>query len=506
MLRCSVPKRQQGSVNSMQQTKEVPFYANRDDNMSCMVAVYRMVREYFDGRTYSWKEMDDLTGYTTGKAVWTLAPLTKLAAGSYDIRTIEPFDYRKYANQGEAYLKKAMPEQELTWQLAHSNILSIPKDIPAFLRTVRWENRRATTEDIDAMLTDGRLVFVTLNAKVLNGQHGYAPHAVLVIGREGGNYIVHDPGLPPQPSRRVPRELLYEAMGGDDNTAEVTGFKLKTKARQRLDQYVVSVRPRLSRAFIQKLCDDGKILVNGNHAKAGYKLKADDVVTIDYDESILDTVPDIDLPVLYEDADCIVLNKPAGILTHVQGEFNPEATVASFLKARGRDIVGERAGIVHRLDRATSGVIIGARTQHALSWLQQQFARREAHKTYLAVIEGHLKQPEAVIDMPIERNPKAPATHRVHPNGKHAVTAYTVLKESERYSLVELRPKTGRTHQLRVHMAHLGHPIVGDPLYGKGKYGDRLYLHAYRLEVTLPDEQRRMFEAPIPPEFSDIMQ
>lgn len=483
----------------------VPFYPNRADNMSCMVAAYRSIREYFEGGQFSWEAMDAFTGYQPGKAVWTLTALTKMAVGLYDIRTIEPFDYRKYANQGRRYLEVALPAEQLEWQLAHSNILDIRQDIPAFLRTVKWENRNATTQDIDAMLTDGRLVFVTLNSKALNGQDGYSAHAVLVIGREQGSYIVHDPGLPPQEGRRVPRKLLLEAMGGEYNIAEVTGFKLKTKARQRLDQYVVSQRPRLSRAFIQKLCDDGKILVNGKPAKAGLKLKEQDEVTVDYDEAILETVPDIDLPVLYEDADCIVMNKPAGILTHVQGEFNPEATVASFLRARGKDVVGERAGIVHRLDRATSGVIIGARTQHALSWLQQQFARRTAKKTYIAVVQGHMKQPEAIIDMPIERNPKAPATHRVHANGKHAVTAYTVLRENDTYSLLELHPETGRTHQLRVHLAHIGNPIVGDPLYGKGKYGDRLYLHAYKLEITLPDEQQRTFEAPVPPEFDEIM-
>jgi 23S rRNA pseudouridine1911/1915/1917 synthase len=225
-----------------------------------------------------------------------------------------------------------------------------------------------------------------------------------------------------------------------------------------------------------------------------------------YDEKILDTVPDIDLPILYEDSDCVVINKPAGVLTHVQGEFSPEATVASFLKNRGKDITGERAGIVHRLDRPTSGVIIGAKTLHALQWLQQQFARRDAKKTYIAVVQGHLKEPEAIIDMPIQRNPKAPATHRVGANGKSALTRYKVLQETEKYSLVELKPETGRTHQLRVHLSHIGHPIIGDPLYGKGKYGDRLYLHAASLEITLPDGETHTFTAPLPPEFKEIMQ
>lgn len=486
--------------------KTVPFYPNHEDRNHCTAAIYRSLLEYFLGLKMGWQEMDEFVGYKDGRAAWTVAPLTKMSGMGFDIRMIEPFDYRKYLSRGREYIYESLPPEKADWMLAHSNILDIQEYIPAFLRTVGWENRPATTQDIDAMLTDGRLVFVTLNSRVLNGQEGYADHAVLIIGRERGDYIAHDPGPEPVEARRISRNKLWEAMGGEENTAEVTGFKLYTKAKQRLDQYVVSQRPRLSRAFVQKLCDDGKILVNGKPAKPGYKLKADDDVTIDYDEAILDTVPEIDLPVLYEDAECVVVNKPAGVLTHVQGEFNPEATVASFLRSRGKDVVGERAGIVHRLDRATSGVIIGAKTQHALVWLQTQFARREAKKTYIAVVEGHLRQPEALIDMPIERNPKAPATHRVSGNGKHALTHYKVIRESARYSLLELQPETGRTHQLRVHLAHIGHPIVGDPLYGKGTYGDRLYLHAQRLEITLPDSERRTFEAPLPPEFEEIMQ
>lgn len=353
------------------------------------------------------------------------------------------------------------------------------------------------------MLTEGRLVFVTVDAGTLNGTKDYVDHAVLVVGREDTNYIVHDPGPKAQPDRRISRAKLLEAMGGEDNTAEVTGFKLQSKASKRLDQYVVNEHPRLSRAFVQKLCDEGKILVNGKPAKPGFKLRDSDTVEVLYDESILDTVPDIDLPILYEDADCVVINKPAGVLTHVQGEFSPEATVASFLKNRGKDITGERAGIVHRLDRATSGVIIGAKTLHALQWLQKQFALREAKKTYIAVVEGHMKQPEALIDMPIERNPRAPATHRVGINGKAATTFYKTLAENDHFTMLELKPETGRTHQLRVHLAHLGHPIVGDPLYGSGKYGDRLFLHAQNLEITLPDGEHKVFTAPLPPEFEE---
>ncbi len=484
--------------------KKVPFYGNAPDNNQCMVAVYRMVMEYFLGTQMSMAEVADFVGYAPGQAVWTLEPLTKLAKMGFDIQMLEPFDYRAFEKKGTDYLYSAFSKEKADWQLANTNIRDIAPSIPDFLHTVRWENRAASLQDIDNMLTAGRLVSVAVNSGVLNGTGEYADHNVLIIGREGNSYIMHDPGLPPAPNRRVPRNALWEAMGGDHHTAEVTGFRLKTHIGERLDQYVVSVRPRLSRAFAAKLIGEKKVLVNGTPTKAGYHVKEGDAITIDYDESVLDAIPDIDLPILYEDHDCVVINKPAGILTHAQGEFIPEATVATFLRSRAKEGVnGIRAGIVHRLDRATSGVLIGAKTQAALGWLQRQFADRLVEKTYLAVVKGHLKQPEAVIDMPVERNPKAPATFRVGANGKDAVTQYKVLKENDTESLIELRPRTGRTHQLRVHLAHIGHPIVGDPLYGNGVYGDRLLLHAYKLAITLPDGERRTFTAPLPKEFEE---
>lgn len=269
----------------------------------------------------------------------------------------------------------------------------------------------------------------------------------------------------------------------------------------RLDQFAAQQLPTLSRAYIQKLIEQGLIAVNDDASKPGYKLRGGDTVTINYDASSADKIEDIDLPILYEDEDCVVIDKPAGVLTHALGKHGNEASVASFLRHKISGLEGDRAGIVHRLDRATSGVIIGAKNQTALSWLQKQFAQRKTKKTYLAVVVGHLKQPEAVINMPIERNPKAPATFRVGVNGKTAVTHYKVLEEGKHYSLVELTPETGRTHQLRVHLAKLGHPIVGDPLYGNGAYGDPLFLHAHRLEITLPNRERQRFESPMPHHF-----
>lgn len=276
--------------------------------------------------------------------------------------------------------------------------------------------------------------------------------------------------------------------------------------RERLDVVVANAMPRLSRAFIQKLGNQGKTTVNGEVQKTGYKVKEGDVIVVDYDEAVLDTVEDIDIPVIYEDDDCVVMNKPVGVLTHTQGQFNTEATVATFLRGKvADDLAGGRAGIVHRLDRPTSGVMIGAKNSKALSMLQKQFSVRKTKKTYIAIVKGHLKEQEAIIDMPIERNPKAPATFRVGANGKSATTHYKVLQESETHSLIELKPETGRTHQLRVHLAQIGHPIVGDPLYGKGQHGDRLYLHAKDLEITLPNSERRVFTAPLPPEFAALM-
>jgi 23S rRNA pseudouridine1911/1915/1917 synthase len=280
----------------------------------------------------------------------------------------------------------------------------------------------------------------------------------------------------------------------------------ETVAGTRLDSFVTGVIPLLSRAFVQKLCENGHIFVNDIAQKQGHKLKPHDKVTIDYDLAELEQIPDIDIPIIYEDTDCVVMNKPAGVLTHTQGAFNPEATVATFLRSHlDKDLSGERAGVVHRLDRATSGVIIGAKNHAALSALQKQFAQRKVKKTYIAIVQGVPAESEAVIDMPIERNPKAPATFRVGINGKTAATHYKVLQTANGLSMLELKPETGRTHQLRVHLQKIGHPIVGDPLYGNGKFGDRLFLHALSLEITLPNRERKTFSAPLPPEFEERM-
>ncbi len=274
---------------------------------------------------------------------------------------------------------------------------------------------------------------------------------------------------------------------------------------ERVDAFLALVANEHSRSFWQKRCEAGDVTVNGKIAKASHKLQPDDVV-----EAALPSVPTFAeqmLPILYEDDDVIVINKPAGVLTHAKGAESHEFTVAEFVRPRTTDgIDTNRPGIVHRLDRGTSGVIIAAKNPEAKRWLQGQFSKRNVKKTYLALIEGHLREPEAILRLPIERNPKKPQTFRVSANGKPAETSYKVEKSYKDFELVELKPYTGRTHQLRVHLTYLDHPIVGDVFYGHEapKLG-RMFLHAHSLELTLPSRERKVFTAPLPPELHNYL-
>ncbi|GAC1386774.1 MAG: RluA family pseudouridine synthase [Candidatus Saccharimonadales bacterium] len=271
-------------------------------------------------------------------------------------------------------------------------------------------------------------------------------------------------------------------------------------SRQRLDHYLTALYPDISRAYLQKLCNTDQVLVNGAPQKSGFRIHSTDAVVVLYDLSQIEKTPDITLPILYEDNDVLVINKPAGIISHARGKYYNEASVASFIRSYFRDPSGQRAGIVHRLDRATSGVMICAKHAAAMAWLQEQFANRAVEKVYVAVVSGHMEPSEAVIDMPIERNPKLPSTFRVGSNGKPSTTLYKVVRLYDQHELLELRPKTGRTHQLRVHLKQLDHTIVGDTLYG-GERADRLYLHAHQLILTLPNHKKATFTADLPNEF-----
>jgi 23S rRNA pseudouridine1911/1915/1917 synthase len=210
------------------------------------------------------------------------------------------------------------------------------------------------------------------------------------------------------------------------------------------------------------------------------------------------------LPIIYEDDNLVVIDKPVGVLTHAKGALNTEFTVAEFAKKYWPDSSSNRTGIVHRLDRATSGVMIVAKNEETLKFLQKQFSERKTKKTYEAIVSGRPKEGAAQIDLPIARNPKKPAEFRVDAKGKSAVTLYKVLATNDKgESLIELKPQTGRTHQLRVHMSYLGTPIKGDIVYGRA--GGRMFLHAKSLEITIPGSpnQRKTFNAPTPPEFRE---
>lgn len=277
------------------------------------------------------------------------------------------------------------------------------------------------------------------------------------------------------------------------------------QALQRLDMVAVELLPELSRSSVRKLIDDKRITVNGESPKSGYKLRTGDKLVIDFKPHELKDIPKIDLPILYEDDDCLVVVKPAGILTHSKGAFNPEATVATFIAPKIEGMTGDRAGIVHRLDRATSGVIICAKTPEALTAMQKEFSSRNVKKTYYAVVEGEVTPPKAIIEVPVERNVRDPKTFKPGLAGKPAVTGYEVVGEGNGYTLIKLEPTTGRTHQLRVHLKYIDHPILGDIIYG-GTPHDRMMLHAERLEITLPNRQRKVFEAPLPEEFRAILE
>ncbi len=304
---------------------------------------------------------------------------------------------------------------------------------------------------------------------------------------------------------RNPQEKSFETYGMPFKFRDAYLYKVEP-ATARLDVELGARFPDLTRATIQKYIKAGYVRVNGKEVT---KPSADVKDTADI---ILQT-PDAtdftaeELPILYMDDAVIVVNKPAGILTHSKGVMNDEFTVADFFRrytSVGLDT--NRPGTVHRLDRDTSGVIIGARTEEAAHMLKRQFADRTAKKVYLAVVAGVPKIEEAMIDLPIGRNPNAPSTFRVDVKGKPAITTYKVLSSNGVNSLLELRPKTGRTHQLRVHMQYIGTPIAGDRVYEKKKSADRLHLHAETLELTIPGSERRTFAATAPEEFKKLVE
>ena len=277
------------------------------------------------------------------------------------------------------------------------------------------------------------------------------------------------------------------------------------KTTKRLDAYLYEHYKEISRSRWQKYIKDSRVSINGKTITTpSYEI--DDKAIIDIKLPEEKKFEKEKLDILYLDDNVIVINKPAGILTHAKGTESDEFTVADFFKRYSTYALDtNRAGIVHRLDRDTSGVIIGARNNETANLLKKQFAKRLTKKTYIAITTSIPKLEKARIDLPIARNPKKPAMFKVSSNGKVAITDYKVLKTNENYALIELMPKTGRTHQLRVHLNYINCPILGDKVYG-AKKADRMYLHAEKLEITIPNKGRMTFEAKLPKEFKDIFE
>jgi len=276
-------------------------------------------------------------------------------------------------------------------------------------------------------------------------------------------------------------------------------FKI-SPTKVRLDIYLsTKFDTTISRSLWQKYIKAGYVSVN-NKVATTPKLEVDetDEIALNLPEK---EQADVDLPILYEDDDVIVVNKPSGLLTHAKGGLSDEPTVAEIIRPKTSFATDtDRPGIVHRLDRDTSGLLIIAKNPESAAHLQRQFAERTAKKTYIAITDGKPKLNAAKINLPIGRNPSAPSAFRIDPNGKPAQTTYHVLAKNDTQSLVKLKPTTGRTHQLRVHLAHLNAPILGDRVYGKSS-DCRMMLHAQKLEITLPSGERKVFEAAVPDEF-----
>ena len=289
-------------------------------------------------------------------------------------------------------------------------------------------------------------------------------------------------------------------------------FQVAPGEIKRLDLFLREKLPRLSRSRIQKAIKDGQVKVNGLIARPGQKLKPQEVVEISVEEkaatSDLEAQP-IELEVIYEDEQILVINKPFGLVVH-PGAGLTGGTLANGLIFYYPEIkeVGSplRPGIIHRLDKDTSGLMVVARTQAAYNFLKQQFEERTVEKIYLGLAKGRFKEKEGIISLPVGRHPALRQKMSVKSKKPRvALTRYEVLREFRHSTFLALKPLTGRTHQLRVHLAAIGHPLVGDSRYGqtqgnRRQQERRLFLHAFRLSFRHPLSGEKVeFESPLPP-------
>lgn len=284
----------------------------------------------------------------------------------------------------------------------------------------------------------------------------------------------------------------------------------------RLDVYITDKYKDLSRTMVQKLIEEGSIKVNGNIKKLSYKVQLNDEISICIPKAKeTDLKPqEIPIEVVYEDDDIIVVNKPKGLVVH-PANGNPDGTLVNAIMAMCKEslsgIGGElRPGIVHRLDKDTSGLLIVAKNDKAHINMSEQIKNRQVTKKYIALVRGVIQEDDATIDMPIGRSTKDIKKMAVTKNGKQAVTHFKVLKRYPKYTLLEVKIDTGRTHQIRVHMAEIGHPVVGDMVYSNGKNDFGIQgqmLHAKSLDFKHPITGKQMhLEAELPQYFKSILE
>ena len=284
---------------------------------------------------------------------------------------------------------------------------------------------------------------------------------------------------------------------------------------ERIDAFVSNVCENISRSLAQTLIKEEKILLEGKPVKVSTKIHENQEieVPIETEKEINETLvaEDIPIDILYEDEDILVINKPKNMVVHPAVGNKTGTLVNAILgKTKLSDYNGEfRPGIVHRLDKDTTGVLVVAKNNMAHQNIAEQIQNRETKKIYIALVRGLIKEDDGVIDLPIGRHPTDRKKMAVVKDGKQAITHFKVLKRLEGFTLLEIELKTGRTHQIRVHMAHIGHPVVGDTVYSSGKnpFGvTSQMLHAYKLGFKHPKTGEWVeFKAPLPEELRKIM-
>ena len=296
---------------------------------------------------------------------------------------------------------------------------------------------------------------------------------------------------------------------------EIKTIIAQNSEQKRIDAYIPMIDDKYSRTAIQRLIDEEKIKVNGKNVKPSYKVQDGDEIEIQEEpaKDIELKAQDIPVGIIYEDNDIIVINKPKGMVVH-PANGNPDGTLVNAVMSICKDslsgIGGEiRPGIVHRLDKDTSGIIIVAKNDKAHINLSEQIKNHEVKKTYIALVRGNVRENNATINIPIGRSKTDRKKMAVDQKGKSAVTHFKVLKRYKKYTLLEVNIETGRTHQIRVHLSHIGYPIIGDAVYSNGKNEWQIIgqcLHAKSLEFTHPITNKEMkLEADFPKYFKDLI-